>query len=129
MKLLLDTHTFIWLDDDASGRLSEAATEAIADLRTPVYLSVASIWEVQIKVALGKLTLHRPLKEALIEQRAVNGLRVLPIRSRHVFALDWLPDHHRDPFDRTLVAQAARDGLALVTCDPQIARYPVSTLW
>ena len=129
MKLLLETHAFIWMDDDASGRLSEAARDAIADGSNSLFVSVASIWELQIKTASGKLGLNRSLKELVIDQGEHNGVELLPIRSRHVFMLDWLPDHHRDPFDRMLIAQAVRDDLTLVTCDPQIARYPVPTLW
>lgn len=129
MRLLLDTHAFIWMDDDASGKLSPAAADAIADVGNTLYLSVASVWEMQVKIAAGKLTLSRHLKDALAGQRTDNALRILPIRPRHVFMLDWLPEHHRDPFDRILIAQAARDGLTLVTRDPQIGRHPVPTPW
>jgi PIN domain nuclease of toxin-antitoxin system len=129
LKLLLDTHAFLWMGDDEAGRVSDAAVEAVADIGNQLFLSVASIWEMQIKVASGKLKLNRPLKEMVLDHRDSNGVEILAIRSRHVFMLDWIPDHHRDPFDRMLIAQAARDDLTLVTCDPQIARYPVTTLW
>lgn len=117
------------MDDDESGRLSDAAADAIADVRNRLFLSAASIWEIQIKVAGGKLTLSRPLKEVVLDQRELNDVRILPVQSRHVFMLDWLPDHHRDPFDRMLIAQAVRDDLVLVTCDAKISLYPVPTLW
>lgn len=127
MRLLLDTHAFLWMDARSS-RLPAAAVEAIDAPDATVFLSVASVWEIQIKSSGGRLRLDRPLDEIIRAQRDA-GLRILPVMLRHVFALDHLPDHHRDPFDRLLIAQAIRDRMTLVTCDPQIARYPVPTLW
>jgi PIN domain nuclease of toxin-antitoxin system len=127
VKLLLDTHAFLWMDA-RSARIPAAVAQAVKDPTNDVFLSVASLWELQIKVSIGKLHLDRSLQEIVRDQRSV-GLRILPIKLRHVYALDGLPGHHRDPFDRLLVAQAIRDGLTLVTADPQIARYSVPTLW
>ena len=127
MRLLLDTHAFLWMDAESS-RLPAAVVDAIDTPGAIVFLSVASVWEIQIKSAAGKLDLGRPLDEIIRTQREA-GLHILPVTLRHVFALDGLPDHHRDPFDRLLVAQAIEGRLTFVTCDPQIARYAVSTLW
>lgn len=128
MNLLLDTHTFLWLAD-APRHLSEPATRTIGDPANVLWLSVASIWEIQIKARTGKLELGSSLSKAIVKQRRRNGVKILPIRLRHVLALDRLPDHHRDPFDRILIAQAVCDRMTLVTCDPQIGRYGVPTLW
>jgi PIN domain nuclease of toxin-antitoxin system len=127
MKLLLDTHAFLWLDA-GSDRIPDHVVDIIEATENRVYLSVASLWEIQIKAASGKLQLERPLAEVVRQQVSV-GFHVLPVTARHVFALQELPNHHRDPFDRILIAQAARDELTLVTADPQITRYPVPTLW
>ncbi|MDO9303603.1 MAG: type II toxin-antitoxin system VapC family toxin [Anaerolineales bacterium] len=91
-------------------------------------LSVASIWEMQIKSQLGKLQLRMPLPELIREQQG-NGLEVLPVEPSHIFALDSLPNHHKDPFDRLLIAQAIVEGAALVSADPLVKQYPVSVEW
>ena len=83
----------------------------------------------QIKVQLGKLTLPKPLHVILQEEQATNGFRLLPVTIEHVYALDSLPPHHRDPFDRLLIAQAHQEGLTLVTHDPKLSPYSVSLLW
>jgi PIN domain nuclease of toxin-antitoxin system len=128
MKLLLDTHAFIWLttDDD---RLSVSARNAMLDSRSTLYLSSASLWEIVIKSAIGKLRLpenteafvHKHLKAARITE--------LPITFKHAFHLQHLPDHHKDPFDRMLVAQALTEKLTILTIDPLIAQYSAKTLW
>jgi len=94
-----------------------------------VFLSVVNGWEIQIKAQLGKLTLPKPLREILQEEQATNGFRLLPVTLEHVYALDSFPLHHRDPFDRLLIAQAHQEGLILVTHDPQFSVYPVPLLW
>lgn len=128
MKLLLDTHALLWWTSEPR-RLSAAASAALSASENDVLVSVVTPWEVQIKIRTGKLTLPHPIREIIHDLRRFNRLRVLSVRLRHVYTLDGLPDHHRDPFDRMLVAQATCDGLTLVTCDPQIVRYPVATLW
>ena len=94
-------------------------------------LSVASIWELQIKAQTGKLTLRLPLEQLVREQQQVNGVRVLPVRDRHVFALNNLPvkPDHKDPFDRLLIAQSVADGMSVVTADPAFRRYPASLIY
>ncbi len=96
---------------------------------TVVLLSVTSLWEMQIKSQLGKLSLRVPLIELVSQQQATNGVIVLPILPAHVFALERLPTPHKDPFDRLLVAQANSEGATLVSADAIFAAYPVSTAW
>jgi PIN domain nuclease of toxin-antitoxin system len=128
MKLLLDTHTFIWWTTDAK-RLSSAASTVLADPHNQVWLSVASAWEMQIKLHVGKLTLQLPLQTLIGGQEATNGVLVLPILLSHVIQLDELPLLHRDPFDRLLVAQAIAEGCTLISVDPLIAQYSAPVLW
>ncbi len=123
MKLLLDTHVLLWalLDDE---RLTPAANDAISDGRNVVFASAASVWEVAIKRSLGKLRAPTSIVAAIDEARFTH----LPITLNHADAVTMLPDHHRDPFDRILVAQAEVDGLTLVTHDSQVLQYDVATL-
>jgi PIN domain nuclease of toxin-antitoxin system len=103
MKLLLDTHTFIWWESKSS-QLSEIALNLIIDPQNIIFLSVASIWEMQIKIKIGKLNLSLSLPEMIQNQIENNGLMILPIDRNHVFALNQLPLHHKDPFDRINLA-------------------------
>lgn len=128
MNLLLDTHAFIWWAQ-GSDRLSTAASEAIADPQNVVFVSSAVIWEIVIKVEMGKLDFDDPVDTTVDEQCLLNGFHRLAIEHRHVHALRGLPYHHKDPFDRILMAQAIADDLTLVTTDPLFANYPVTTLW
>lgn len=128
MKLLFDTHTFIWWDS-APKKLSATALALCSDPLNQLVLSVTSLWEIQIKRQLGKLDLRRPLAEIVAHQQETNGVAILPIGQAHVLALDDLPSNHRDPFDRLLVAQAIVEGAALVTADPVLKSYPVDLRW
>ena len=128
MRLLLDTHVFLWLAD-APEKLTERALEACKNRRNPLYLSVVSAWEIQVKLQLGKLVLDDPLSELVREQQAVNGLRVLGVELSHVLELGALPALHGDPFDRLLIAQARVADLHLVTADRTVRRYPAQFLW
>ena len=128
MKLLLDTHTFIWWDSDPN-RLSRQALALLEDQKSILLLSVTSIWEMQIKTQLGKLKLNLPLAEIVESQQRTNEIEILPITQAHAFALDYLPILHKDPFDRMLVAQANVEDAVLITGDPVIAQYPVKHLW
>jgi PIN domain nuclease of toxin-antitoxin system len=127
MKLLLDTHAFIWWDSDP-GRLSAPALSALRDPANTVWLSVVSVWEIVIKAQLGKLTLRLPLPDVVAHQQA-NGLLVLPVTLPHPLAVETLPPVHKDPFDRLLVAQAVVEGAELVSADPVFSHYPVRVLW
>jgi len=127
MKLLLDTHIFIWWADQPE-KLSPAALSALEDETNELLLSVASVWEMQIKIQLGKLKLSLPLKELVKNQQETNDLMVSPVALTHVLALDALPFHHKDPFDRLLIAQSISDGLTVVTADSQFSAYSVKLL-
>lgn len=128
MRLLLDTHTFLWLLESPE-KLSGPALEACKNREHQLLLSVASAWEIQIKSQLGKLTLEVPLAEMIHNQQAANSLQVLAVDLEHVLELGNLPPHHKDPFDRLLVAQARIEGLRLVSSDDDIGQYDVSVLW
>lgn len=127
MKLLLDTHIFIWWADQPE-RLSPPALSALEDEANDLLLSVASVWEMQIKIQLGKLKVSLPLKELIKNQQETNDLTVSPVALRHVLALDSLPVHHKDPFDRLLIAQSIEEGLTIVTADSQFSAYSAKLL-
>jgi len=127
MKLLLDTHVFIWWAD-APEHLSAAALAALEDGSNELILSVASVWELQIKIQLGKLKLNVSLKDLVESQQATNGVQLLPVELAHVLALDALPLHHKDPFDRLLIAQSIAEGTTLVSTYSQLSAYPVTLL-
>lgn len=123
MKLLLDTHAFLWwLSDDA--RLGPSARTAIASRAALVHVSAATVWEIAIKSALGKLEVDGDV----VEEVAANHFIELPIAARHAAAAGALPRHHDDPFDRLLVAQAQLEELVVVTRDPAFGRYDVRVL-
>ena len=128
MKVLLDMHAFIWWDSDP-GKLSSPARTACEDRANVVLLSVASAWEMQIKLQLGKLDLRLPLAEVIANQQKANDLQILPVVLGHVLALQELPTHHTDPFDRLLIAQANIEEVVLLSHDPVFAQYPVKVLW
>jgi len=127
MKLLLDTHIFIWWADQPE-KLSPAALSALEDEANELLLSVASVWEMQIKIQLGKLKLSLPLKDLIKNQQETNDLTVSPVALTHVLALDALPFHHKDPFDRLLIAQSIEEDLTLVTADSQFSAYSINLL-
>lgn len=128
MKLLLDTHAFIWWDQQPE-KLSARVRRLIESGTNAVYVSIASIWEIQIKLAIGKLTLNRSLPETVTVQQAANGLNVLPIGLAHLWTLARLADLHRDPFDRMLLAQAKFENMRLLSRDSDLKRYGVELIW
>jgi PIN domain nuclease of toxin-antitoxin system len=128
MKVLLDTHAFIWWDSDPT-KLSPQAHAACEDRVNVILLSVASAWEMQIKLQLGKLDLRLPLAEVIASQQQSNDIQVLPVVLGHVLALQDLPAHHKDPFDRLLIAQANVEEAVLISHDPVFAHYAVKVLW
>lgn len=128
MKLLLDTHTFIWLDSNPS-RLSEKVRSLLQDPNNTLLLSVVSIWEMQIKTQIGKLQLSIPLAELVESQRQANMIEILPVSLSHVLAIEQLPLHHKDPFDRLLIAQANVEDATLISQDATLAKYPVQLIW
>jgi PIN domain nuclease of toxin-antitoxin system len=128
MRLLLDTHVLIWLDI-AKNRLSVAAQQAIQDRENSIYLSLVSVWEMQIKIQLGKLHLNASLSATLAAHQQTNGIQLLSMQLSYILALSQLPQHHHDPFDRLLIAQAQVEGLTLVSNDAKIQQYSVPLLW
>ena len=127
MRALLDTHVFLWaIIEDR--RLSRAHREIYRDAASELYLSVASIWEMLIKSALGKLPLPAPAAPYIARQMEANRVDSLPIRLPHLIALEELPPVHRDPFDRMLVAQARAEGIPIVSSDPELRKYDVEVL-
>ena len=125
---LLDTHAFIWWDGDQS-KLSAEALAACQSTENSLHLSLASVWELQIKMQLGKLALRLPLADVLRDQQQQNGLVLEPVTLEDILALSALPALHRDPFDRLIIVQANQGGFHLITHDPELARYPVAVLW
>ncbi len=128
MKLLLDTHTFIWMDM-VSQKLSLPAQKLLQDRSNTLLLSVVSVWEMQIKLQLGKLSLQQPIAEMISSQQQVNDIEILPVTLRHVLALQNLPLPHKDPFDRLLIAQAITEQATLLSNDNAFANYSVRCLW
>jgi PIN domain nuclease of toxin-antitoxin system len=128
MRLLLDTQSFIFYVDRPDS-LSSAARAALEDSSNGLFLSLVSPWEMQVKSTLGKLQLSRPAVELVQAEVDRAAIKLLPITLQHIDALSRLPNHHRDPFDRLLVAQAIHEGLTLVTSDAAIAQYAAPVLW
>lgn len=123
MKILLDTHVFLWWLDNPT-RLSEGARRAIRDERNAVFVSAAVVWEIVIKKSLGKLSTPNNIDEVIAENR----FAPLAITVEHALAVEDLPGHHRDPFDRILIAQARADGMTLANRDVNIRKYPVDQI-
>lgn len=128
VKLLLDTHVFLWWNE-ASPRLSKRAHDLISDPANRLYLSVVSAWEIVLKASTGKLKLPSAVAVYVPTRIAHYGIETLPLALNHVLAAEILPAHHRDPFDRMLVAQGQVEQLAILTHDPQIRQYNVRTVW
>jgi PIN domain nuclease of toxin-antitoxin system len=128
MKVLLDTHTFIWLYTTPE-KLSKTAMEICQDTDNQLYLSMASLWEMQIKVQLGKLKLKISLADMLTVQQQENDLNVLNIALAHIYQLQALPFHHNDPFDRLIIAQSVLENMTLISVDEKFKAYDVSVLW
>ena len=128
MRVLLDTHVFLWwVEGDRV--LPARARAALADPENECLLSVASAWELAIKSGLGKLKLALPVMRYVVEHVAANAFRLLDIGLTHVGRVELLPPHHGDPFDRLLVAQALEEKLAIVTADPVFRKYGVRRIW
>ncbi len=127
MKVLLDTHIFLWAISDYA-RLSSRAGEIIRDSDNEVLVSIASAWEIAIKVGIGKFVMPIPLAPYLQRQLVKHRIGVLSIQLSHLAMLEKLPLHHRDPFDRLLVAQCLGEDATLITVDSQLQRYPVTII-
>ena len=128
MRLLLDTHAFLWfvLNDV---QLSSNAWNLIADPANEIEISPASYWEIAIKIGLGKYSLAEPLGVFVEREVQTNQFRILPIEPQHVAPLTTLPFHHRDPFDRLIIAQAMTEQIPVLSSDTIFDAYPVQRLW
>jgi len=126
MRVLLDTHAFIWAITDER-RLSPRARRLIAS--SELWWSVVSLWEAIQKAQVGKLSLPLPAGPFLTGELSSNHVRLLPVSLSHVLRVEELPLHHRDPFDRLLIAQSIEEKWPIVTADPWFARYPVDVIW
>lgn len=124
---LLDTHVFLWLAAD-DPRLTDRARAIFADSTHPCFLSAASVWEMAIKASLGKLTLGTSLAQ-LVDGGVERGVRMLDVTRDHAYLVESMPFHHRDPFDRLLVAQAKHEGLVVVSADEQLDPYGPARVW
>jgi len=128
VRILVDTHTFLWWNE-ASPKLSRRASALLADSRSTLLLSVVSAWELVVKVEAKKLRLPEPPSVYVPTRTAHYGMEILPITLAHCLAVESLPPHHRDPFDRLLIAQAQVEQLPILTVDEDVRRYRVKTLW
>lgn len=128
MRILLDTHTFLWWNE-ASPRLSKKALVLLADPANTLLLSVVSAWELVLKTQTGKLRLPEPPSVYVPTRMAHYAMAALPVTLAHVLAAESLPLHHRDPFDRLLIAQATIEGVPIVTADPDFRRYAIKVVW
>jgi len=128
VRLLLDTHSFLWFISGSTS-LSPTARALIEDASNQPLLSVASLWEMAIKLSLGKLSLAQPFEVLIPQQMRLNGIKLLGIEIEHTAAVSKLPFHHRDPFDRLLIAQAIVEQMPIVSADTAFDTYPVKRLW
>ncbi|MBU1615983.1 type II toxin-antitoxin system VapC family toxin [bacterium] len=128
MKLLLDTHSFLWFIS-GSPKLGTTARTLIENVFNQPFLSVASLWEMAIKVSLGKLKLDQPFERLIPYQLKLNGIDLLEIKIQHTAIVSKLPFHHRDPFDRLLVAQAMVGQMPIVSADTTLDAYTITRMW
>ena len=128
MRVLVDTHVFLWWVE-GDRRLPVKARAALADRDNECLFSLVSAWELAIKAGLGKLKLALPVTRYVVEHVAANGFQTLDIRMAHVGRVESLPTHHGDPFDRLLIAQALEEKLPVVTADPVFRDYGVKRIW
>ena len=127
MKYLLDTHVVLWFAEH-SDKLSERAYKSILDADSDNYVSIASAWEVAIKLGIGKFELDGGLSE-FFRMIDINGFIMLPLERKYLLQIENLPDYHKDPFDRALIATAIVENMTLITIDDNIHKYNLSLLW
>ncbi len=128
MNLLLDSNILIWFTLTPN-RLSPRVTQLIADPNNNLFVSVASIWEIQIKLQTQKLTLNLPLSTVIQDLQESSDLQILDITLSHIYALENLPNEHRDPFDRIMLAQATIEQMPFLSADEIFDRYPIERVW
>lgn len=128
MRVLLDTNSFLWFIS-GSDRLSIDAKNFIADMQNQLVLSAASLWEIAIKISLGKLDLLQPYGQLISQQLEENDIAVLPLEIGHLNKVIDLPFHHRDPFDRLIIAQALAEEIPVISSDAVFSQYAVKLIW
>lgn len=128
MTILLDTHAFLWFVG-ADDRLSKKAVSAMKNESNAIVLSVASVWEMAMKAALGKLRLPQAVESFVPQQMQLNMIGQLGVDFRHAARVEGLPPHHSDPFDRVLIAQALTEGIPIISADPAFDAYGVHRIW
>ena len=128
MRVLFDTHILIWLVE-GDKNLSAVARSAIEDENNSLYLSIVSLWEITIKLSLGKLDLQLSVDEMVESFLIPGGIEILQIETSHLSILRDLPLHHRDPFDRLIIAQAKSEQMTLISADGMFDQYGISLLW
>jgi PIN domain nuclease of toxin-antitoxin system len=128
MKVLLDTHAFLWLLTD-DHRLSENAIATFMEPNNALFFSAASFWEISIKKSLGKISLKSGWMQTIKGEMKANSVQWLPIEMVHCAELEQLPFHHRDPFDRMLIGQAIAEGMRVLSRDHRFSDYPIECIW
>ncbi|NLX54749.1 MAG: type II toxin-antitoxin system VapC family toxin [Planctomycetaceae bacterium] len=128
MKLLLDTHAFLWMSLD-DPKLSDTARNVIAELENELLLSPSTFWEIGIKISIRRYELQEPLDVFVDREVQRNGLVILPITSQHAGQVARLPFHHRDPFDRLLIAQSIVEQVPIISADKQLDAYGIERVW
>lgn len=128
MRLIIDTQVLIWWTNDVSN-ISPRVQDIIFDMDNELWLSLASIWEMQIKISLGKLDLSRPLPDIITTQSEENQIKILPIELSHIYTLEQLPLHHRDPFDRLIIAQSLAEKMPIASIDKAFDAYSIERIW
>ena len=128
MKVLLDTHAFLWLITE-DHRLSETARQTFLNRENSLFFSAASLWEICIKISLEKISLKSGWFQTIQDEMKINAIQWLPIEMRHCAELMTLPFHHRDPFDRMLIAQAITEDMQLLSRDNRLSAYAIKRIW
>ena len=128
MNLLLDTHTLLWILTDDK-RLSKTARQLFLSENNDIYLSVASIWEMAIKVSIGRLNLSEPLQEFTHNHVKGNDIKILAVEAEDTYPIETLPFHHKDPFDRLIIAQSMIRNYPILSADAEFDPYPIKRIW
>ena len=128
MKYLVDTHTFLWIIED-NKNLTDKVRTIYIDNSNEIYLSVASIWEMAIKISLNKLSIRGQLVKFIDRHAIENNIRLLSIQPHHIFPIENLPFHHRDPFDRLLLSQCLQEKMHLLSNDKEFDKYGIDRIW
>jgi len=128
MKIILDTHIFLWLITD-NDRLSDKSKHAFTNSDNELFFSIASYWEICIKISIGKLKLSKNWDKIIKDELMVNSVKLLPISTEHCLQITQLPFHHRDPFDRIIISQAIIEQMHIMTINSYFSQYEVNIVW